>query len=63
MQMLRSQFAGSLAKSVDHHGMLFVGAVGEVQPGHVHTQQHEIANHLLGVADRANGANNLGAAP
>ena len=40
--------------------MLRMGAVGKVEPGHVHAGPHHLAQHALPVRGRAQRANNLG---
>jgi hypothetical protein len=48
--------AGNIAR------VLLMGAVGEVQPGYIHAQPHQLTEHGFGIARRANGADDLGAA-
>ena len=40
-------------------GVFFVRSVGKVQPGHVHAQAHEVAQHRFGVARRTDRADDL----
>src|SRR5271167_1514235 len=57
-----SQFRCHLTKAVNHTSVVLVRAVGEVEPGDVHPAQHQLAHHLLSVAGRTDGADDLGPA-
>lgn len=39
-----------------------VRSMGEIQPGHIHAQPHEIAKNLFGIARRTDGTDDFGAA-
>ncbi len=41
-------------------GMLLVSAMRKVQARHIHAEAHEIRDHLLGIARRPYGADDLG---
>jgi hypothetical protein len=54
-------FSGS-AQTFDVEGMIFVRAVGKVQAGDVHAETKQVAHRSLGMAGRADGADDLSAA-
>ena len=62
MQIVRSSCCGGAAQPVNIARMLLMRAVGKVQPGNVHAQLHQFAQPGFGVARRADGADNFGAA-
>ena len=62
MQMVRFSCFGGAAQAGDIARVLLMSAVGEIQPGYVHAQPHQFAQHGLGVARWADGADDFGAA-
>ena len=50
------------AQALDVLGVLFVSAVRKIQPRNVHAEAEQVAHGGLGVASRADGADNFGAA-
>ena len=50
------------AQALDVQGVLFVSAVRKIQPRNVHAEAEQVAHSGLGVASRADGADNFGAA-
>ena len=62
MQMVRPSCLRRAAQALDIARMILMGAVGKVQPGHVHAQPHHFAQHGFGVARGPDGADDLGAA-
>ena len=54
------QLAADLFDAVDTYEVFFMGAVGEVQSGHVHAGFGECGEHLFGVRGGADGADDLG---
>ena len=52
---------GGAPQAFDVARVILMRPVGEVQPGNIHAEAHEIAQHGLGMARRPNGADNLGA--
>ena len=53
---------GSTAKALNVMGVFFVSAVREIQAGDVHAEAEEVAHGSFGIAGRADGADDLGAA-
>jgi len=53
---------GGQAQAFDIAGVILVRAVGKIQAGNVHAQTHQITHGGFGVAGRADGADDLGAA-
>ncbi len=51
---------GALADGADDLRVLGVGAVGEVEPRHVHTRGHQAVEHLGRAGGRTDGADDLG---
>ena len=50
------------AQALDVLGVLFVSAVRKIQPRNVHAEAEQVAHSGLGVASRADGADDFGAA-
>ena len=55
-------FFSGAAQAFDVTGVIFVRAMRKVQPCHVHTETKQVAHGGLGVAGRADGADDFGAA-
>ena len=55
-------FFRGAAQAFDVAGVIFVRAVGKIQAGNVHAEAKQVAHRSLGVAGRADGADDLGAA-
>src|ERR1700683_773738 len=55
-------FFGSATEALDIAGVVFVRAVGKIQPCYVHTETKQIAHRGFGVAGRADGADDFGTA-
>ncbi len=53
---------GGAAQALDVVGVIFVGAVGEVEAGDVHAEAKQVAHGGFGVAGGADGADDFGAA-
>ena len=53
---------GGAAQALDVVGVIFVGAVGEVEAGDVHAEAQQVAHGGFGVAGGADGADDFGAA-
>jgi hypothetical protein len=55
-------FSSGTAQAVDVTGMILMRAVRKIQAGDIHAQTKQVAHRGFGVASRADGADDLGAA-
>jgi len=53
---------GGAAQAVDVVGVIFVGAVGEIEAGDVHAEAKQVAHGGFGAAGGTDGADDLGSA-
>jgi len=53
------QLGRYFAQPLNDDGVLLVSSVREVQAGDIHSPQHQVTDHLLRVADWADGADDL----
>ena len=53
------QLGADLFDEVDLLLLLLMGAVGEIQPGHIHARQAHLLQSLLILGSRTDGANNF----
>jgi len=50
----------SVSRALDDAGVLLVGAVGKIQPGYIHSNPHQVAQHRFGIAGGPHSTNDLG---
>ena len=53
------EIVGGAAETLDAARVLGMGSVGEVETGDVHAGEHKSANHFVGVAGGADGADDF----
>ena len=55
-----TQLLANLLEAVNQHPLIFVGAMREVDPRHIHARADELADHFLALRGRTDGADDLG---